>query len=415
MDAEIVAIGSELLTPNRQDTNSLFLTERLNTIGIEVRYKTIVGDRRNDLTSVARLALSRAELVIFMGGLGPTEDDLTRECVAEALGVELQRDPELIAELYKRFASRRMKMPPNNDRQADVLASAEVLLNPLGSAPGQFLKSQVNGKQRVIFLLPGPPHELKPMFDQQCMERLQAAVPQQFIATRVLRIAMMPESQCDARVAPIYTRRPDVETTILAGAGEVQLHLHARANSREQAEASVASLAEDLEEELGDFVFSRAGESLEQVIGYLLQLRNGTLATAESCTGGLLAQRITSVSGSSKYFVGGAVVYSNELKSGFADVPAELIDKHGAVSQEVAIALAEGIRARCSAGYGIGITGIAGPTGGTAEKPVGLVFHAVADGGETELVERKFPGDRERVRLWASQQALDMLRRKLIS
>jgi nicotinamide-nucleotide amidase len=308
-----------------------------------------------------------------------------------------------------------MKMPPNNERQADILSGAEILKNPLGTAPGQFLQTRVDGQQKIVILLPGPPHELKAMFEQQCMERLRNSVPQQFIATRVLRIVMLPESQCDARVAPIYTRRPDVETTILAAAGEVQLHLRARANSREQAEASVASLAESLEEELGDYVFSRRGESLEQVIGYLLQLRGATVATAESCTGGLLAQRITSVSGSSKYFVGGAVVYSNELKTGFVDVPAELIAKHGAVSSEVASALAEGIRQRCASDYGIAVTGIAGPTGGTAEKPVGLVFHALADGAETQVIERRFPGDRDRVRLWASQQALDMLRRKLIA
>ena len=252
------------------------------------------------------------------------------------------------------------------------------------------------------------------MFDQECVERLRALVPPQHIASRVLKVAMIPESQCDARVAPIYTRHSQVETTILAGAGEVQLHLRARAGSRDQAEERIAMLAEELEDELAELVFSRGGESLEQIVGYFLQLHSATVAVAESCTGGLLAQRITKISGSSRYFLGGAVVYSNEMKTQFAGVAAEMIAKHGAVSEQVARALAEGIRKRCGATYGLGVTGIAGPAGGSEQKPVGLVFHALADGKKTEVVERKFPGDRERIRWFASQQALDMLRRKLM-
>jgi nicotinamide-nucleotide amidase len=414
VDAEIIAIGSELLTPHRQDTNSLFLTGRLNELGVEVRFKTIVGDRRADLVSAARIALGRSGLVIFMGGLGPTEDDLTREAVAEALELELRRDPQIIAELYKRFAAHRMKVTPNNERQAEVIAGAEVLPNAHGTAPGQFLDVNFAGEGRFIFLLPGPPHELKPMFDDQCMPRLRSVLPAQHIATRVLKIAMMPESQCDARVAPIYKRHKNVETTILAAAGEVQLHVRARAPSAEEAERLVQALAEELEDELEEYVFGRGGDSLEQIVGYFLQLHGATVAVAESCTGGLIAQRITKVGGSSRYFLGGAVVYSNEMKMTFADVPAELIAQHGAVSVQVARALAEGIRKRCGATYGLGVTGIAGPGGGTEEKPVGMVFHALADGKKTEVVERKFPGDRERIRWLASQQALDMLRRKLM-
>jgi nicotinamide-nucleotide amidase len=225
---------------------------------------------------------------------------------------------------------------------------------------------------------------------------------------------MIGESACDARVAPIYKRYTDVQTTILAGAGEVQLHLKSRGDSLEAAQQRVDELAEKLEEELGEAVFSDNGESMEQIVGYYLQMRNATLAVAESCTGGLLAERITSVSGSSRYFLGGAVAYSNELKTAFADVPADLIAKHGAVSREVAAALAEGIRKRCGASFGVGITGVAGPTGGTPEKPVGLVFHGLASERGTEVVERSFPGDRKRVRWFASQQALDMVRRKLL-
>jgi len=229
-----------------------------------------------------------------------------------------------------------------------------------------------------------------------------------------LKVTGMGESQCDARVAPIYKRFGDVQTTILAGAGEIQLHLRTRANSLDAAQQRVDQVVEEIEAELGDYVFSDNGDSLEQIVGYYLQMRDATLAVAESCTGGLLAERITSVSGSSRYFLGGAVVYSNQLKTGFADVPADMIARHGAVSREVAAALAEGIRKRCQATLGVGITGVAGPAGGTAEKPVGLVFHALAGDRGTEVIERNFPGDRKRIRWFASQQAMDMVRRKLM-
>lgn len=415
MKAEIIAIGSELLTPFRQDTNSLFLTARLNRLGVEVGFKTIVGDRRADLIGAARAAMQRVEVIIFMGGLGPTEDDLTREAVAETLGRKLQRDEEIVNWLRARFAERGWKMPENNARQGDVIEGAEVLPNKRGSAPGQFLYTMYLGKMRAIVLLPGPPGELKSMFEEQCVERLRKVLPPLFIATRELKIAMIGESLADKRAAPIYSKRTDVETTILAGTpGEVQLHLRAQADSQEAAQKKVESLASALEEEFDDAVFSAQGESLEQIVGYYLEMRGATLAVAESCTGGMLSERITSVSGSSRYFLGGAVVYSNELKSSLAGVKASLIKQHGAVSGQVAAALAEGIRERAKATLGIGITGIAGPTGGTEQKPVGLVYTALADGNKTDVLERKFFGDRERVRQWATQQALDMVRRKLM-
>jgi nicotinamide-nucleotide amidase len=414
VDAEIIAIGSELLTPYRQDTNSLFLTERLNALGIEVRFKDVVGDRRGDLVNVARIALSRADLLIFMGGLGPTEDDLTRECVAEAVGAELRRDPDLIAWLYKRFARYGSKMPANNERQADVIAGADVLPNPNGSAPGQFLTIEVERKQKVVVLLPGPPHELKPMFDAEVAARLRSAGQREFIASRELRVAMMGESLCDSRIAPIYTKHKDVETTILAGAGDISLHLRARAGSEEEAELRVEELAGQLEDALDEYVYSNKGESLEQIVGYFLQMQGASVAVAESCTGGLISKRITSVGGSSRYFLGGAVAYSNVLKTQFAGVSEQLITEHGAVSSQVARALAEGIRSACGATYGLAVTGVAGPSGGTEEKPVGLVYHAISDGKDTQVVERNFLGDRERVRAWAAQQALDMLRRRLM-
>jgi nicotinamide-nucleotide amidase len=414
VNAEIIAVGSELLTPHRQDTNSLYLTEKLNALGVEVRFKCIVGDDLAGLTASAKLAMQRSDIIIFTGGLGPTEDDLTREAVAEALGLKLQRDPEIIASLEERFAKRGYKMTPNNAKQADVIGSATILPNALGSAPGQWIAGKYDGQERFLMLLPGPPYELKAMFESECIPRLRARVPVQHIASRTLKIAMMAESQVDARVAPIYKTYADVETTILAGGGEIQLHLRCRKDSQADAEARVEELAEKIEDELGDAIFSRKGETIEQIVSYLLQMRSMTLAVAESCTGGLLAERITSLSGSSRYFLGGAVVYSNELKTQFANVPKALIDKHGAVSREVAASMAEGIRKRCLSSYGVGITGVAGPGGGTEQKPVGLVYIALAGEEGTQVVERNFPGDRKRIRQFATQQALEMIRRALL-
>jgi nicotinamide-nucleotide amidase len=412
--AEIVAIGSELLTPFRQDTNSLYLTQRLNELGVEVMFKNIVGDNRENLAQVARTAIERSHIVIFMGGLGPTIDDLTREAVADALGLKLKRNPDMVADLYKRFASRRVLMPDNNMRQADVITGAEIIPNANGSAPGQYIEGEQDGSPRYIFLLPGPPHELKAMWNDQCQQLLRDKLPRAFIATRELRVSSLGESTVDARVAPIYTKHTNVQTTILAKAGEVQLHLKCRAKSLPEAQAAVDRLAGELEDELDDAVFSTNGESLEQIVGYYLQMRNSTICVAESCTGGLMAERLTNVSGSSRYFVGGAVVYSNHLKTLLADVPPMMIEEYGAVSRQVAVTLAENFREICNSTIGVGITGIAGPSGGSEDKPVGLVYIAVADDRGTDVVERRFPGDRERIRWWSTQLALDMVRKKLI-
>ncbi|HEY7354037.1 MAG TPA: competence/damage-inducible protein A [Terriglobales bacterium] len=414
MIAEIIAVGSELLTPFRQDTNSLYLTGKLNGLGVEVAFKTIVGDNLKDIVRVSTTALSRADILIFSGGLGPTEDDLTREAVAETLGLQLRRDPQIVEAIERRFTERGWKMSSNNVKQADVIAGATVLRNANGTAPGQWISGRTDGKEKIIVLLPGPPHELQALFESAVLERLRAKVPEQFLATRVLKVAGMGESSCDARVAPIYKRFTDVDTTILAAPGEIQLHLRKRGESKDAADQRLDELVELIEEELGDSVYSDNGDSLEQIVSYFLQMRNATLAVAESCTGGLVAERLTSISGSSRYFSGGAVVYSNELKTQLADVPADLIDVYGAVSEPVAKALAEGIRKRCGTTLGLGITGVAGPTGGTAEKPVGLVFHALASENGTEVVKRNFGGDRARIRWFASQQALDMVRRKLM-
>ena len=414
MIAEIIAVGSELLTPFRQDTNSLYLTAQLNALGVEVEFKTIVGDRLRDLVRAITTAMSRADILLLSGGLGPTEDDLTREAVAETLGLGLRRDPDILEAIERRFAERGWKMSANNAKQADVINGATVLLNDQGTAPGQWISGKANGEDKIIVLLPGPPHELKNLFENAVLERLRARVPRRVLASRVLKITGMGESACDARVAPIYKRFSDVSTTILAVPGEIQLHVRTQAPSAETAEARLDKLVEEIEGELGDYVYSDNGDSLEQIVNYYLQMRNATIAVAESCTGGLAAERLTSISGSSRSFIGGAVVYSDALKTQLADVPPDLIEIYGAVSEPVARALAEGIRKRCGSTLGIGITGIAGPTGGTAEKPVGLVFHALASEDGTQVVKRNFAGDRARVRWFASQQALDMVRRKLM-
>lgn len=414
MRSEIIAIGSEMLTPHRHDSNSLFLTEMLNGIGVMVAFKTVVGDRQKDLVNAIRTALSRTDLVILMGGLGPTEDDLTREAVAEALDLKLKRDAQQVAALHARAAMWRFPMPDNNLKQADVIQGATVLPNPNGSAPGQSLDVTYEGYRKLVMLIPGPPGECKPMFEEQCMPLVKAVAPQRFIATRTLKAAMIGESQADKLLAPVYTTYKDVETTILAHNGDIQLSLICAKKTLEAAAQRVNELAGKMEEVLDDWLYSSEGESLEQIVLYYLGLRQATLATAESCTGGLVAERITSVPGSSRSFLGGAVVYSDRLKTDFAGVPAELIEKHGAVSEEVAQALAAGIRERTGATIGVGITGIAGPSGGTESKPVGLVYIAVSDAHTTDVLQRNFRGPRDRMRQWTAQQALDLVRRKLM-
>ena len=423
MIAEIIAVGSEMLTPFRQDTNSLYLTDGLNDLGVQVAFKSIVGDNFAHLTSAASIAIARADIVIFSGGLGPTEDDLTREAAAAALNLKLSSNPAVLADLYKRFAARQMVMPPNNAKQADVIDGATILNNTNGSAPGQLLDTTIidaAGKhiRKIVILLPGPPRELKPLFDAEVKPRLAAALPPRHLAKRLLRMALIPESHVDARTAPIYSQYSDVETTILAGGGEIQLHFLCAKPTLAEAQQRVDELTEKIEAEMEDSIFSSHGESLEEVVLLNLGLRDLTLATAESCTGGLLAQRLTAIPGSSRYFLGGAVVYSDALKTIFADVPPELVATKGPVSPEVARALAEGIRTRTGASLGISITCIAGPgpgaSGPDAEKPIGLVYVALADGQTTQVKEFTLRGDREMIRLWASQHALELIRHHIL-
>ncbi|MGI4830177.1 MAG: competence/damage-inducible protein A [Janthinobacterium lividum] len=417
MIAEIIAVGSEMLTPFRQDTNSLYLTQGLNDLGVSVAFKTIVGDNPRHLTDAARIALRRADVVICSGGLGPTEDDLTRPCVAEALGIEVHKDAATMTALYKRFAERRMAMPPNNERQAEVLDGAELLPNSNGSAPGQWLDTVVDGHRKVVILLPGPPKELKPLFDEQCKPRLAASLPPRHLAKRLLRMALIPESQVDARTAPIYKKFTDVETTILAGGGEIQLHFFCVKPTAEEAEARVNAVVEAVEHEMGEDIFSSQGETLEEVVLLQLGLGNANLSVAESCTGGLLAQRLTAVLNASRSFVGGSIVYTNDMKTLCTGVPPEIIEEHGAVSEPVARLLAAGIRERSGTTFGLSITGIAGPAmtdGPDKDKPVGLVYIGLAAPEGTQVKQFNLIGDRERVRLWASQHALEMLRRHLL-
>ena len=422
MIAEIIAAGSEMLTPHRQDTNSLYLTEKLNELGVEVRFKCIVGDDAEGLTAAAKLAVRRSDIIIFSGGLGPTEDDLTRECVAEALHLELFTNTDVVIALQARFKARQMEMPPNNLKQAQVLEGAELLPNPNGSAPGQWLETVIrtadsHTHRRLLILLPGPPNELKALFSEEVRPRLADVLPPSFLARRVLRMALIPESQVDARTAPIYTQFTDVQTTILAGSGEIQLHLLCTKPTLAAAQARVDELAQRLLAEMGDEVFSADNRSLPEVVLHLLDLAGHTLAVAESCTGGLLAERLTSVPNSSRVFAGGFVTYSNASKTALAGVPAQLLEEQGAVNANVARLLAEAVRERLGTTLALAITGIAGPgvpSGPDASKPVGLVYIALATSEGTGIRELKIPGDRDRVRLWASLHALELLRHHLL-
>jgi nicotinamide-nucleotide amidase len=410
MQAEIIAVGSELLTPDRIDTNSLFLTQRLNHLGIAVARKTVVGDQHAHVRDAFRCALDRVELVVSSGGLGPTLDDLTREAVAELLGRKLVLNSSVLQNIEARFRRLGRSMPEVNKRQAMVPEGADLLENSRGTAPGLWFESA----GRIIVLLPGPPHELKAMFTEKVEPRLERFAGATRLYYRELRTAGLTESEVEQRTAPIYTKYEDVQTTILAAPGEIQVHLRTWSADGGAAEGMLDEMVERITFALGENVFTSNGQTLEEIVGRELALNQATVATAESCTGGLLAERLTRVPGSSAYFRGGVVCYSNDLKSAWTDVPAELIELKGAVSPEVAEALAHGIRRRVGATLGIGITGIAGPSGGSPEKPVGLVHIALADANGSRDRTLRFPGDRERIRWHASQAALDMVRRYFI-
>ncbi|MBD0324878.1 MAG: competence/damage-inducible protein A [Pyrinomonadaceae bacterium] len=410
LTAEIIAIGSELLTPDRSDTNSLWLTEKLNGIGIEVKLKTIVGDDDARLEETIKDALRRSRVVIMTGGLGPTEDDITRKVAARALGRRLKLDEKVLEEISARFLSFGRSMPQINSRQAMVIEGAEVLANPNGTAPGMYIEHDT----RAVILLPGPPREMRPMYETFVQPKLTAKAGDVRVVRRVLRVAGMGESALDERIAPVYTQYKNPQTTILFNRSEIEIHLTAQAKTEQEAELLLDGLAGQIEERLGHSIFAFRGETMEEVVGLRLAVGGFTLAVAESCTGGLIAERLTEVPGSSVYFMEGVVAYSNEAKTRTLGVDADLISRFGAVSAEVAEAMAEGVRNRADTDFGLSVTGIAGPGGGSEEKPVGLVYIALADDAHTEHRKLMLPGDRHLVRWRASQAALDLLRRRLI-
>ena len=408
MTAEIIAVGSELLTPQRVDTNSLFLTDQLNGLGVEVVTKSVVGDDLDRLADAVRRAVSRSEIVVLCGGLGPTEDDLTRDAVAAALDRKLIYHPEIAEVLEQRFAQLKRKMVEVNKRQAFLVEGAEMLPNDRGTAPGQWIEDSGS----YAMLLPGPAHEMKAMFTRQCLPRLARIVPRQAIRTLVLRVTGMPESDLDQLIAPVYKKYENPTTTILAAAGDLQIHLRARCSTEGEAAALLVEVGGPIELLLGDRIYSRNGQSLEEVVGDRLRERHNTLSVAESCTGGMLGERITSVPGSSAYFLGGFVTYASRMKVEWLGVPEETIAEFGAVSKETAEAMALGARRRTGSTYALAITGVAGPDSGGEKTPVGAIYVGLADAAGCQVLHRQFIGDRTRIRQFATQMALDMLRRK---
>jgi nicotinamide-nucleotide amidase len=412
--AEIIAVGSELLGSTRLDTNSLFLAEKLASLGIALRAKSVVGDRRSDLATFFRLALDRSDLVILTGGLGPTDDDLTRDVVADVLGLPMGEDQAIVDGIETRFARRGLKMPAINRRQAMVPKGATVLENPNGSAPGLLITVQ----DRVVLLLPGPPREMKPMFEGVAGTFLSDRAGRERFYRATIFIAGRSESHVEETIQPIYAPltagRPPIETTILAAPGQIEVHLTALSGDAAVAERALASARDRIVAAIGPDAFSVDGRSLEEIVGDVLRNSASTIAVAESCSGGLLLSRLTDVPGSSDYVLGGAVAYSNDAKTIFADVPKAVLVEHGAVSEPVASALAEGIRRRLGATIGVGVTGIAGPGGGTPQKPVGTVALAVAGPGGTVVRTARFHGNRTMIKHYASQTGLDMVRRMVL-
>jgi nicotinamide-nucleotide amidase len=413
--AAIVAIGSELLTPSKVDTNSLHITDQLNRLGIDIMVKAVVGDSREELTHTIGAMLTRVDLLILCGGLGPTDDDVTREAVAVALQRPLSEDETITARLRERFKARgfAMPMPETNRRQALVPAGASVIENATGSAPGLWIEHD----DKVVVLLPGPPRELKPMLAALLEGRLRARASGEPLVRRVIRIAGRIESDVDQVLQPIYREwaaaDPAVAATILAQPGAIELHLSAHAASQDVVDRALEAAVQRVIDAIGADIYSIDGRRLEAVVGDLLVAKGLRIGAAESCTGGLITSRLTDVSGSSRYVDQSVVTYSNAAKTELLGVAQDLLTEHGAVSEPVALAMADGIRARARVDIGIGVTGIAGPTGGTPEKPVGTVVVAVTTATERRCRTFRFYGERELVKFQASQAALDMVRRLL--
>jgi len=407
---EIIAVGSELLSPFFQDTNSLYLIERLNDLGLEANFKTTVGDDWDDLKLAIHNSLARARIVIIMGGLGPTRDDRTREALASVLKRKLLFRNDVFEQIHKRFQRRGIPMPSVNKKQAYVIEGSELLDNQKGTAPGIWMEIPSN----IITALPGPPKELKPMFDVHVWPRL-LKFQRIHSVRKILKITGLTESKVESLIQNDYPKDKDSRLSILAHPGQIEIHLLCQSQKDSaHAEKKMKTLSSTLINKLGEKVFSVSGEELEEIVGNMLRQRQETVAAAESCTGGYLGHRLTNVPGSSDYFLLGVVAYHNDQKRRLLRVPQGLLDKYGAVSSEVACAMANGIRERSSADYGLAITGIAGPGGSTADKPVGLVFTALAGKNHTEVKRNLFLGDREIIKFQSGQKALDMLRRYLL-
>jgi nicotinamide-nucleotide amidase len=411
-NAEIIAIGSELLTPQRLDTNSLIVTEHLNALGVEVLSKLVIGDDRERLTEAIRAALVRAHIVILIGGLGPTEDDVTRDAAAAALGRKLYLSTDQEAVLVNRFRQINRPMAQNNLRQAYLIEGANVMPNPNGTAPGQFISTD----RGALALLPGPPRELKPMVEQQLVPRLKPVLPPQVIRVRSYRVTGIGESDLDALIAPVYSKYSNPVTTVLSSPGDLFVHLRARCNSAEEAEALLREVGDPIADLLGDRVYSdKAEDTLDLVVGRLLRQRHATVAVAESCTGGMLASRLTDAAGASDFFIAGYVTYTEQQKQQILSVPAAMIKQHSAVSEQVAAAMAEGARKTSGATYALATTGYAGPTGGTDADPAGTVYIGISGPAATRVVRVRYGGDRYRTRMLSTQAALDLLRKTLLA
>lgn len=412
--AVIIAVGSELLTPFRSDTNSLAITARLDEIGVRVRMKCVVGDSIADITRAVAEAAAHADLVIISGGLGPTSDDLTREAVAAFAGVALHEDARLVDDIAARFARRGVAMPAINRKQAMVPEGGEPIDNPNGSAPGLLLARP----DVTIVALPGPPRELVPMLETLVDARLRARAAGTPLSRRVLKISGRGESAVDEVAAPIYQPYErlaiPVETTILAGPGMVELHLQSRSADVDAARAQLGELADKLALALGPACYTTDGASPEEAVGSILRERGLWIAAAESCTAGLITARLTDVPGSSSYVRGGIVAYDNDIKAGLLDVPSALLAEHGAVSEPVARAMADGARARLGADVAVAVTGIAGPSGGSPEKPVGTVVVAATGLDRARIRTFRFNGDRQLVRAQSVHAALEAARRLLL-
>jgi len=408
--AEIIAIGSELLTPSRTDTNSLFITDELNKLGVDVVEKHVLGDERARLTEAVRAAIHHSEIVILTGGLGPTEDDVTREAVAAAVDRVLVLSPEQERILTLRFQQIHREMADNNRRQTFLIEGAEALPNPYGTAPGQFFKTKSGG----LFLLPGPPRELKPMMHEQVVPRLRPMLPPQVIKTRVFRVAGMGESDLDALVAPVYTKYANPTTTVLSAPGDLSVTLFARSSSEAEADALLKEVGDPVAQLLGERVYSTEDAPLEVVVGNLLRQRRATVATAESCTGGLIATRLTEHAGSSDFFIASYVTYNDRQKQQLLGISKDLLEAHTAVSEPVARAMAEAAKDNTGATYALSTTGYAGPDGGDQENPVGTVFIGLASPQGTTVRRIHYGLDRARIRLFATQAAIDLLRRELL-